>query len=225
MPFFLSMRAAIRAKVTAARLDQAEAGKLPDIARVARTYFDWACRFLAPAPPILAAVGGLSGTGKSLLAKMLAPELAPPPGAVVVRTDVERKVLFGKDEAEPLPADAYKPEVTVRVYAMAIDKARRVVAAGHSAVVDGVFAKPAERELVEQAAAMAGVPFTGLFLTADLDTRVRRVGGRSKDASDADATVARTQEDYDLGSLTWPQVDASGTPDDTFRRAKSVFNL
>ena len=100
---------------------------------VARKYFDWARRFIAPAPPVLVAVGGLSGTGKSVLARALAPTLAPPPGAVVLRSDVERKALFGKDELEPLPPEAYAPEVTARVYAAIIDKARRAVAAGHSA--------------------------------------------------------------------------------------------
>ena len=90
---------------------------------------------------MLVAVGGLSGTGKSVLARALAPTLAPPPGAVVLRSDVERKALFGKCEIEPLPPDAYGPDVTARVYAAIIEKARRVVAAGHSAILDAVFAR------------------------------------------------------------------------------------
>src|SRR3954471_10463764 len=116
LPFYLSMRAAIRAKVTAARLEQAGAEKQPEIRRNARKYFDWAHRFITPAPPVLVAIGGLSGTGKSVLARALAPSLAPPPGAVVLRTDVERKALFGKDETKPLPREAYEPSVTACVY-------------------------------------------------------------------------------------------------------------
>ena len=85
-----------------------------------------------------------------MLARALAPTLAPPPGAVVLRSDVERKALFGKDELEPLPPDAYAPEVTARVYAAIVEKARRAVAAGHSAIVDAVFARPDERQQVEQ---------------------------------------------------------------------------
>ncbi len=153
LPFFLSMRAAIRAKVTAARLDQTKADEFPLIAAVARKYFDWACRLITPAPPVLVAVGGLSGTGKSLLARALAPTLAPPPGAVVLRSDVERKALFGKGETEPLPPDAYGPDVTSRVYGSIIGKAQRVVAAGHSAIVDAVFARADERQAAEHAAA------------------------------------------------------------------------
>src|SRR5262249_43232096 len=83
-----------------------------------------------------------SGTGKSALARALAPQLAPAPGAVVLRSDAERKTLFGKDEHDKLPEAAYSPAVTARVYATTADKARRALAAGHSAVIDAVFARP-----------------------------------------------------------------------------------
>jgi len=220
LPFYLSMRASIRARVTAARLDQASEAERPAIAHSARAYFDWALRFITPPVPMLIAVGGLSGTGKSALARALAPAITPAPGAVVLRSDVERKALFGKAEAEPLPPEAYTPAVTQRVYCMIADKARRAIAAGHSAIVDAVFATPGEREVLEKSAAALGVSFHGLFLVADLDTRLARVGGRRGDASDADAAIARAQERYDLGTLGWTRIDASGTPDETLARAK-----
>jgi uncharacterized protein len=223
LPFFLSMRAAIRAKVTAARLNQPTAGDKAAIGRTARKYFDLARRLIAPAPSLLLAVGGLSGTGKSALARALAAEIGAVPGAVLLRSDVERKALFGKDEHDKLAPEAYAPEVTVRVYAAIADKARRAVVAGHSAIVDAVFAKPQERAVMELSAQALGVPFHGLFLEADLTTRTARVGGRSRDASDADAAVARAQESYDLGALGWARVDASGTLEETLARARSVI--
>jgi uncharacterized protein len=223
LPFFLSMRAAIRAKVTAARLNQPTAGDKAAIGRTARKYFDLARRLIAPAPSLLIAVGGLSGTGKSALARALAPEIGAVPGAVVLRSDVERKVLFGKDEHERLPQEAYAPAVTARVYATIADKARRAVAAGHSAIVDAVFATPQERAVMALSAQALGVPFYGLFLQVDLATRIARVGGRSRDASDADAAVARVQESYDLGALGWARIDASGTPEETLARARGVI--
>jgi uncharacterized protein len=223
LPSFLSMRAAIRAKVTAARLQRAASEDAAAIARTARTYFDLARRSIAPGPALLVAVGGLSGTGKSALARALAPELGAAPGAVVLRSDVERKALFGKDEHENLPEAAYAPEVTARVYAAIADKARRGLAAGHSAIVDAVFAKPQERVLMEQSAQALGVPFHGIFLEADVATRIARVGSRGRDASDADAAVARAQEEYDLGTLGWTRVDASGTPEATLAHAREVM--
>src|SRR5712692_9400697 len=224
LPFFLSMRAAIRAKVTAARLAQPATQDKAAIAASARRYFDWARRFIAPAPPALVAVGGLSGTGKSALARALAPELGPPPGAVVLRSDVERKALFGRREHEKLPDAAYAAMVTARVYATIIDKARRVVAAGHAAIVDAVFAQPGERRVVEQSAAILGVPFHGLFLEADIAVRLARVGSRGPDASYADAAVARQQESYDLRQIDWRRVDASGSPEQTLARARAAVN-
>jgi hypothetical protein len=221
LPLFLSLRAAIRAKVTAARRPQD--AERADIEQSARDYFALAGKLLAPPPPILLAVGGLSGTGKSVLARALAAEIPPAPGAVVLRSDVERKTLFGADEVDRLVETAYAPEVTSKVYAALIDKARRVVAAGHSAIVDAVFADAGERAAIAQAA--RGATFHGLFLTADLNVRLSRVGGRKSDASDADATVARKQEQYDLGTMDWTPVDASGSPQQTLRRAKAALGL
>jgi hypothetical protein len=140
---------------------------------------------------------------------------------VVLRSDVERKTMFGVGETEKLPQQAYTMAVTDRVYATLAAKARRVLAAGHSAIVDAVFARASERAAIAQAA--QGASFRGLFLTADLATRVERVGAREADASDANAEVARQQEHYDLGALAWAQVDASGTPEDTLARARTAL--
>jgi uncharacterized protein len=223
LPYFLSMRAAIRAKVTAARLERATDADHPALARAARAYFDFALRAVAPPGPAIVAVGGLSGTGKSVLARMLAPALEPMPGAVIVRSDVERKALFGLSEAEKLPPSAYTEVVNARVYDALAVNARRVVAAGQSVIVDAVFAQPQERAALADAAKSAGLRLQGLFLTADVATRLARVGSRVGDASDADRTVAQAQERYALGRLEWASVDASGTPEATLAHAKAAL--
>ena len=76
---------------------------------------------------------------------------------------------------------------------------------------------------MQRSAGALGVPFHGLFLDADLATRVARVGARSGDASDADAAVAHAQESYDLGALDWERIDTSGTPDQTLARAHAAL--
>ena len=218
LPLFMSLRAAIRAKVTAARLDQG-ADERDRLAEAARTYFRLAGELIAPARPTLIAVGGLSGTGKSVLARTLAPHVAPAPGAVWLRSDVERKAMFGVGETERLPVQAYSAEASAKVFAALNAKARRILAAGHSVVVDAVFARPGERAAV----AALSDHFLGLFLTADLATREARVSARRNDPSDADAKVAREQERYDLGHLDWHRIDASGTPEDTLKHAKDAL--
>ena len=221
LPLFMSVRAAIRAKVTAAHRRRGDARA--ELTERARAYAAVAQSLLEPAKPRLIAVGGLSGTGKSLLARVLAPALPPSPGAVVLRSDVERKLLFGVAETERLPETAYAADATAKVYASLVEKARRATAAGHSAIVDGVFALPAERAALEKAAGSA--EFQGLFLTASLETRIARVGTRAGDASDADASVARMQDQFDLGRITWSKVDASGTAEDTLIRARAMLKL
>ena len=223
LPFFLAMRAAIRAKVAVARMERAKTVEHAALADAARGYFSFAQQAIAPPAPQFVAVGGLSGTGKSKLARALAPELPPMPGAVIVRSDVERKALFGVGEPEKLPAHAYSSGVSTRVYAALADKARHIVAAGHSVIVDAVFAQPQERAAMAAMAKSVDRPLRGLFLTADLATRLNRVGSRARDASDADAAVARTQEQYNLGALDWTMVDATGTPQATLSRARTAL--
>ena len=215
LPLLMSLRAAIRAKVTAAR-----PSRDASLDARARDYFALAQRLITPPSPQFIAVGGLSGTGKSVLARALSEHITPLPGAIWLRSDVIRKQLFGKTETEALPPEAYKPGVTARVYETLATRAARVFAAGHSVIVDAVFARAGERADIEQAAPNA---FRGLFLTANLDTRLARVGSRKNDASDADARIARAQEDYDLGDLSWSKVDASGTPEETLRNARAAL--
>jgi hypothetical protein len=141
----------------------------------------------------------------------------------VLRSDVERKAMAGRGEDERLPAETYTPESSERVYAALIEKAARIVAAGHSAIVDAVFARPHERDALRGAARDRGVAFRGLFLAADLAMRQARVGIRHADASDADETVARAQEAYALGHNDWQSIDASGTPECTLARVHTLL--
>lgn len=76
LPLFMSIRAAIRAQVALARLKPPHSDD-PDILDQARRYFDLARTLIHPAAPHLIAVGGLSGTGKTVLAQALAPVVAP----------------------------------------------------------------------------------------------------------------------------------------------------
>ena len=222
LPLFTSIRAAIRAQVALARLwppHSDDAGILDQ----ARRYFDLARMLIHPAAPRLIAVAGLSGTGKTVLAQALAPLVAPPPGAVVLRSDLVRKQMFGVEDTHRLPPSAYTPEHAARVYDTLVQLGRRVLAQGHSAVIDGVFAREDERDAIAALARERNVPLNGLFLVADLATRQMRIGSRRGDASDATQEVAAQQEHYKIGHIGWAIIDASGTPEQTLQTCRDAI--
>lgn len=209
LPLFMSMRAAVRANVAFCRSAQT-AGNEASV-DAARAYFALARSLLLPTPPSLIAIGGLSGTGKTAVARALAPLVGALPGAVVLRSDVLRKRMLGVAEFDILAPSTYRPEVNARVYAHLAAEADTIVRQGHSAIVDAVFAHEGERSAIESIAKQAAVPFAGLFLTADLTTRAERIRQRTGDASDATAAVAVTQESYELGPIDWARVHAAGS--------------
>ena len=217
LPLFMSLRSAIRAQVMLARIgrnSRETAGIMPSV----RAYFELARGTIHPFPPTLVAVGGLSGTGKSVLARALAPAVPPQPGAVVLRTDVLRKQHFQIKETDRLPESAYRPQVTEKIYQTLMQRASRILAQGHSVIVDAVFADMAERKAFGELARKLNVRFSGIFLVTDLATRRRRVGSRDADASDATPEIAGLQEKYDIGTMDWAIVDASGTPGQTLEQ-------
>jgi hypothetical protein len=222
LPLLMSLRAAIRAKVLLARLDQTW-GDTAAAMQQARSYFELAHRLIYPSPPTLVAVGGLSGTGKSVLARALAPDLMPQPGAVVLRTDVLRKELFKVKEWDRLPGSAYRPEIAPQVYETIAKRASRILSQGHSVVVDAVFPHESERIAIHDAARKLNIRFAGLFLATDLATRLKRVGRREGDPSDATPEIAELQEKYDLGALDWAVIDASGTPEQTLKQCQVLL--
>jgi aminoglycoside phosphotransferase family enzyme/predicted kinase len=222
LPLFLSVRAAIRSNVLFTKSQQPSADK--NAGTEARSYFDLALKLLKPIRPILIAIGGKSGTGKSVLARDVAALVGTPPGAVILRSDVIRKDLFGADPLVNLPTEAYTPEVTERVYDTLNERARQIIAQGLSVVVDAAFLRQAERDKLSAEAERIKVDFRPVFLKADLDVRLDRIGSRKRDASDATSDVAAQQEDYDVGRLHWSLVDASGPPQQTLERSK-IFLL
>jgi uncharacterized protein len=209
LPLFLSMRAGIRAKVDMLRARIAP-GDEADAARdEARAYFALAQNFLVPATPRLIAIGGLSGSGKSAVARAIAPFIGAFPGAVHVRSDVERKRLFGVAPSDRLPASAYAPEISDRVYAMCRKRALMAIEGGQAVIVDAVHAKKEERDAVAVLAAEQGVPFTGLWLDAPADLLRERVAARAGDVSDATTGVVDAQLGYDIGPQSFAVIDAS----------------
>jgi uncharacterized protein len=223
MPLYLSLRAVIRAHVTASTLAHAEAARRAAVAAEARQYLDLALRLLEPTPPRLLAIGGLSGSGKTTLALALAPSLGARPGARVLRSDVVRKALAGLAPEERLPASAYTPQASRRVYRTLCDKAATALAAGYSVILDAVSLRPEERAAFAGVARQAAVPFTGLWLRAPAETMAGRIRARRADASDATAAVLARQLAQETGPLDWPQIEAGAGAEATLAAARAII--
>lgn len=197
-PLMLSARASVRAHVNAM---QGEAD-------IGRAYLAAAARHLDPRAPTLTAIGGLSGTGKTTLARLVAPRLGGAPGAVVLRTDEIRKRLAGVPPSEALPPAAYTDAARARVYNEMFALARRVLAAGRSVVLDAVFQLPDERRPAATLASELGVRFDGFWLEGQPDELRRRLGARTGDASDATVATLEAQLAQEAGAIDWERCDA-----------------
>lgn len=222
LPLFLSLRAAIRAHVSAAIARNG--GGEPHWAE-AQAYLDAACRYLSPPPARLLAVGGLSGSGKSRLARDIAPYVGAAPGAVVLRTDVLRKRLMGVEPEVRLPPEGYSPEMTERTYALLYEQVERALKAGHAVIADAVFARPEQRDAVAALATPLGVRFDGLWLEAAPEVMRKRIEMRRGNASDATVAVLQQQLGYDIGPMAWPRLDSSGPKDATLKNARRRLQL
>ena len=223
LPLFLSLRASVRAKVDALRFLDVERSAAARESAV--RYFDAARSFLAPPPPHLIAIGGLSGSGKTTLARELAPALGPAPGAVHLRSDIERKRLLGVAELTRLPTSAYTLAVTERVFAALREEAGIALRAGHSVIVDAVHRDPAERRKIEAVATKTGAGFIGLWLDAPLPTMITRVGARTGDASDATADIVAKQAGEPLGPIEWHRLDGSHPPPELAENVLTMLTM
>jgi aminoglycoside phosphotransferase family enzyme/predicted kinase len=199
LPVFLSMRAMVRAHVAA------RSGRNT----MAQACLAMAGDYLQAAKPIVIAVGGLPGTGKSSLARALAPNLGRAPGALVVRSDEIRKRQHGVAPEVPLPQTAYTAAASRTVLETLAEAVRCAAGAGQAVVADATFMDPAHRAMVADAARQAGVAFVGLWLQAPLAVLEQRVASRTSDASDATVAVLHAAAAHDPGPGGWTPIDAT----------------
>lgn len=200
MPLYLGMRAAIRAHVSVA------AGGAND---AALGYFRLAQALSRPATPMLVAVGGVSGTGKTTLAQAIAPRLGRAPGARVLRSDVIRKRLCGVAPEQRLPPSAYDRATNARVYETLGQEAAVALRDGQAVIADAAFLRADERAAIAAVAGDAGVAFAGFWLEAPETVLAQRLSARHGDASDADVAVLRFQLGQDFGSIDWRRIDTA----------------
>lgn len=221
LPFFMAVRAAVRAHVTGTQIEE-DADPDGALTRSAKGYFDFAQELLHPHSPRLVVIGGLSGSGKSTLADALAPRLGSAPGARILESDRLRKAMFGLRLNERLPPEAYRPEISTRVYNALCEKAGVILAGGGQVLVDAVYDTEEHRDAIEAVATRLGVPFTGIWLDTAPEALKSRIKARPQGASDATVEVLERQMERDRGMIHWHQLDSSTTLDELVGEAERL---
>ena len=196
--YYLVYRAMVRAKVASIRgcqpgLDeQQQQGAWEQ----ARAYLELASRFTRPYRPCLMITHGYSGSGKTTAAQYLLEHSS----AIRVRSDVERKRLFGLAPHERsesgLNAGIYSADAHRQTYRHLEQVAQEILQAGYPVIVDAAFLRQAERRAFHALAAALQVPFIILHLQAGETTLRQRIAGRQeqeKDASEATLQVLELQ--------------------------------
>jgi len=196
--FYLVYRAMVRAKVDAIQLGDASraSSQRRSLRREFGTYLDVADHDAEGSRPALIIMHGLSGSGKSHVAGQFVEHSA----AIRIRSDIERKRLFGLEETErvtgPAAAELYSPEASARTYHKLVELARCIIESGFPVIVDAAFLARNERESFRRLTSELQVPFLIVACSAPEKILRERVVGRERDGldvSDAGARVLRQQ--------------------------------
>ena len=191
-------RSLVRAKVCALRLGQQalDASESVLLHHDLERYLIGASRATATPAPALVITHGVSGSGKSHRAR----QLCQRQGWIQLRSDVERKRLFGlwgQGAAPSLQGDPYRPEVSALLYDQHLpEQAGRILAAGMSVVVDATFLRRGQRQRMAELARQRGVKFLILACISSKAQAQRRLVERQAcggDPSDADGAVLEAQ--------------------------------
>ncbi|MDO9259625.1 MAG: AAA family ATPase [Polaromonas sp.] len=177
--FAVVYRALVRAQVEHLRSAGSDA---------ARRYLATALAWARPGKARLSIMHGLPGSGKTWVSQRLLEQ----EGAIRLRSDVERKRLYGLGMLEDSRArglDLYNADTTARTYAQLFGVARTALQAGYPVILDAAFPRRTERDQAHALAQNLGVPFSIVHCEAPLPVLRERLLARRGDASEANVTV------------------------------------
>jgi aminoglycoside phosphotransferase family enzyme/predicted kinase len=196
---FRAHRALVRAKIAIARaLEAAPAG--PGALVETAAYLDCAQHALVPGRPVLILMHGVSGTGKTWLARRLASALQ----VAHLRSDIERKRLEGAAESERstsgIGEGRYSPGSTGRVYRHLAECATDVLSGGYGTIVDATFLRRSDRQCLASIGRSLGVRVVLIDCRAPAAMLESRITERLKTGGDA--------SEADLGVMHWQRTQA-----------------
>ena len=227
LPFYQCYRSLVRGKVRAlAWLQHPRTRRGRQLRGMAFRHFDLARRYAEQFHrPLLLAVGGTIGTGKSTLAR----QLCAGSGAVWLRTDEIRLKEFRRfrRSGQGFSEGLYAPHVSGLVYRRLIQRARALLRDGRSVVCDGTFSKAAGRQELRELARKQGAIFHFFECTVPRRIALKRVGvrfSRRSDLSEArpefyDRMKAQFEPERRLPAKERTLLSTAASPADTFQKA------
>lgn len=195
--FYLVYRALVRAMVDAIRLGQEGIDDSESAAaeQESQAYLKLALDYTRHSRTCLILTRGLSGSGKTTLTQPLLEQL----GALRIRSDVERKRMFGLKAEQNGHVDyaqgMYSAEATERTYERLVQLADSILLGGYTVIVDATFQHVFQRQYFYALAKKRDVEVIILDLRASPETLRQRIATRKGDASDADIKILKHQSD------------------------------
>jgi uncharacterized protein len=199
MPFYRCYRAYVRGKVLSFRLDEPEFSEEERKAAATRAtnYFKLARRYATPLErPTVIAVMGLSGTGKTSVARSIAVELGLP----VVSSDAIRKELFKQAaHQEGYGEGIYGPEANRLTYQALLDRGRNLFEENRGVLLDATFQRADDRRRARELASALGAEWRLIECQVAPDLLKSRLANRTADGlSDATwETYLRQREQFE----------------------------
>ncbi len=191
LPFYCSIRAYIRAKVNS--FLSSDPGAPVALREEAKTtaihYYRAAWNYSQKQKPQLWIMAGLSGSGKSTVARFLSQKY----GAIHIRSDAVRKHLGGVPLQQKGGAELYTPAMTERTYGELLRLAVALLTAGQSVVLDAKYDRVNLRQQVLNA--VGDLPISGriIHIQAPVAVLQERLDNRTGDIADATADLIAQQ--------------------------------
>ncbi len=192
LPLYLSRQAYVRAKVTSFLLDDPAIPQADKdaAAKTAAEYYKLAWEYTQPKQGRLILMSGLSGAGKSTVAR----QVARLTEGVHIRSDAVRKHLGGIRLEEKGGSDLYTAKMTQKTYGRLLELGVKLASQGFTVILDAKYDRQDLRKDAITLAQSQQVPLQIIYCTAPEEVLRDRLNKRTGDIADATADLLTSQQ-------------------------------